>query len=55
MLLNYINVVTGWNMDLDELFNVGFRTLALQRLLLLLGGPDVIWIPEIRDDNPERI
>lgn len=53
-ILDYLNAVTGWNFDIDKLYETGVRILTLQRLLLLLGGPDVKWIPEIHDDNPPR-
>ncbi|MEM4601951.1 MAG: aldehyde ferredoxin oxidoreductase N-terminal domain-containing protein, partial [Desulfurococcaceae archaeon] len=49
-LLDYLNAVTGWNMNLDELYAVGLRILTLQRLLLLVGGPDVKWVPKLHDE-----
>jgi aldehyde:ferredoxin oxidoreductase len=30
------------------------KTLQLQRAMLLLGGPDLVWNPETDDDNPPR-
>lgn len=54
VILDYLNAVTGWNLDMDELFNIGARTLTLQRILLLLGGPDAYWSPLIHDENPAR-
>lgn len=53
-LTAYLNVVTGWSFTEDELYVSGVRILTLQRILLLLGGPDVFWDPRIHDDNPER-
>lgn len=53
-VLEYLNAVTGWNLDLDGLYDIGNRILTLQRLLLLLGGPDTCWNPLIHDENPER-
>lgn len=53
-ILEYLNAVTGWNYTLDDLYNTGRRILTLQRILLLLGGPDVTWNPLEHDDNPPR-
>lgn len=52
--LEYLNTVTGWGFTLADLYNTGKRILTLQRLLLLLGGPDVVWNPVLHDDNPPR-
>ena len=55
IVIKFLNVVTGWNMSKDELYReLGPRILTLQRVLLLLGGPDVYWDPRIHDDNPPR-
>lgn len=51
---DFLEAVSGWNKGIDGLYEVGFRTLALQRILLLIGGPDAKWVPERDDDNPER-
>jgi aldehyde:ferredoxin oxidoreductase len=32
----------------------GLKTLQIQRALLLLGGPDLTWDPNVDDDNPTR-
>jgi aldehyde:ferredoxin oxidoreductase len=32
----------------------GLRILQLQRAMLLLGGPDLKWRPNVDDDNPPR-
>lgn len=54
-LIEFTNVVTGWNITLEEwLNNIGLRILHLQRILLLLGGPDVYWDPRVHDENPPR-
>ncbi len=54
-LLEYLNTITGWRVTVDELYDeIGPRILSLQRILLLLGGPDVYWDPRIHDDNPPR-
>ncbi len=54
-MLAYYNAVTGAGLTRDEWFNQhSRRILALQRILLLLGGPDVYWDPRIHDDNPAR-
>jgi aldehyde:ferredoxin oxidoreductase len=47
--------VTGLSLKRKEwAFNKGLKTLQLQRILLLLGGPDLKWNPKIHDDNPPR-
>jgi aldehyde:ferredoxin oxidoreductase len=38
----------------DWLKGGGLKTLQIQRALLLLGGPDLKWTPQIDDDNPSR-
>ena len=54
-MVEYLNAVTGWTITLEELYNeIGPRILSLQRILLLLGGPDVYWDPRVHDDNPPR-
>jgi aldehyde:ferredoxin oxidoreductase len=54
-MLSYLNAVTGWDVAREEVYReIGPRILTLQRLLLLLGGPDVYWDPRIHDDNPPR-
>lgn len=55
LIINMLNAVTGWNLTRVELYeDIGPRILTLQRVLLLLGGPDVFWDPRIHDDNPPR-
>ena len=33
---------------------IALRALTIQRMALLLGGPDVKWVPGKDDDNPPR-
>lgn len=55
VMIDYLNAVTGWDVTKEEVYKeIGPRTLALQRILLLLGGPDAYWDPRIHDDNPPR-
>ncbi len=52
-LLEYLNIITGWGLNLNEFYSIGRRIITLQRLLLSLGGPDAEW--GVRDDdNPPR-
>lgn len=54
-VLRFLKAVTGWGISREELYGtIGPRVLALQRVLLLLGGPDVRWDPRVHDDNPPR-
>jgi len=54
-LIEFLNTVTGWDMTAEEWLNTtGLRIIHLQRLFLLLGGPDVYWDPRVHDDNPPR-
>ncbi|MCS7099917.1 MAG: aldehyde ferredoxin oxidoreductase C-terminal domain-containing protein, partial [Sulfolobales archaeon] len=54
-MLKFLDAVTGWGITREELYGtVGLRILSLQRILLLLGGPDVRWDPRVHDDNPPR-
>lgn len=53
-LIKYLNAVTGWGFSEGDVYLSGARILTIQRVLLLLGGPDVFWDPRIHDDNPER-
>ncbi|MCX8185292.1 MAG: aldehyde ferredoxin oxidoreductase C-terminal domain-containing protein [Sulfolobales archaeon] len=54
-VLKFLNAVTGWGVTKEELYRtIGLRILSLQRILLLLGGPDVRWDPRVHDDNPLR-
>jgi aldehyde:ferredoxin oxidoreductase len=54
-LFNLYEAITGWNLPEEEWYNMkGLRILALQRTMLLLGGPDAKWKPGIDDDNPPK-
>jgi aldehyde:ferredoxin oxidoreductase len=54
-LFSFYEAVTGWKLPDKEWYNVkALRILHLQRAMLLLGGPDVKWRPELDDDNPPR-
>jgi aldehyde:ferredoxin oxidoreductase len=54
-LWDFLRAVTGWDMTHEEWVTVnGRRVIQIQRAVLLLGGPDVIWDPLIDDDNPKR-
>jgi len=54
-MIKYLNTVTGWNITREEFYGeIAPRVLSLQRILLLLGGPDATWDPRIHDDNPPR-
>jgi aldehyde:ferredoxin oxidoreductase len=47
--------VTGLSLTRREwAYDRGLRILQLQRILLLLGGPDLKWNPKTDDDNPPR-
>lgn len=55
LIASTLNAVTGWNVTKEEIYReLGPRILTLQRVLLLLGGPDIYWDPRIHDDNPPR-
>jgi aldehyde:ferredoxin oxidoreductase len=55
VLLEFLNALTGFGLTKTDWFEeIGPRILHLQRLLLLLGGPDVHWDPRRDDDNPPR-
>ncbi|MBO8175010.1 MAG: aldehyde ferredoxin oxidoreductase [Thermococcus sp.] len=54
-IIEFGNAVTGFDLTPDTWFNeTGLRIIHLQRILLLLGGPDVYWDPRKDDDNPPR-
>jgi len=49
------SAVTGLRLTREEWVSVKApKTLHLQRVLLLLGGPDAKWNPKVDDDNPPR-
>jgi len=52
---NFFKAVTGWEIKPEEWYKTtALRILQLQRVLLLLGGPDLKWNPRVHDDNPPR-
>ena len=55
ILWTFFKAVTGWDMTQEEWINVnGRRIIQIQRAVLLLGGPDIVWDPLTDDDNPDR-
>jgi len=55
LIWDFFNAVTGWTTAQKEWYETnGLRILQLQRAMLLLGGPDIKWKPEVDDDNPPR-
>ncbi|CUX78148.1 Tungsten-containing ferredoxin oxidoreductase WOR5 [Thermococcus chitonophagus] len=54
-ILEFGNAVTGLDITPEKWINeIGLRIIHLQRILLLLGGPDVYWDPRKDDENPSR-
>jgi aldehyde:ferredoxin oxidoreductase len=54
-IIEFGNALTGFDLTPEKWLNeVGLRIIHLQRILLLLGGPDICWDPRKDDDNPER-
>lgn len=49
---NFINAVTGWEIDSADWKKKALRILNIQRAALLIGGPDLNW--EGKDSNPPR-
>ncbi|MGQ9624367.1 MAG: aldehyde ferredoxin oxidoreductase family protein [Candidatus Bathycorpusculaceae bacterium] len=55
ILFEFYKAVTGLDLTMEEWVNTkALKTLQLQRAMLLLGGPDLKWNPQIHDDNPPR-
>ena len=55
MVFDFAKAITGFPITLDSWRRVtGPRIVTLQKVLLLLGGPDVAWEPIKDDDNPPR-
>ncbi|MGQ9641209.1 MAG: aldehyde ferredoxin oxidoreductase family protein [Candidatus Bathycorpusculaceae bacterium] len=55
ILFEFYKAVTGLDLTMEEWINTkALKTLQLQRAMLLLGGPDLKWNPQIHDDNPPR-
>ena len=52
---DFYKAVTGVELTEKEWLNPkALRILQLQRVMLLLGGPDLKWNPKIHDENPPR-
>jgi aldehyde:ferredoxin oxidoreductase len=52
---DFYQAVTGIELTRREWYKTkALRILQLQRAMLLLGGPDLKWNPEIHDANPPR-
>ena len=55
IIWSFFKAVTGRDLTQEEWMNNNGRSIIqIQRVALLLGGPDVIWDPLIDDDNPHR-
>ncbi|MGQ9680213.1 MAG: aldehyde ferredoxin oxidoreductase C-terminal domain-containing protein [Candidatus Bathyarchaeia archaeon] len=55
LIWDFLQAVTGWPITADEWYNnMALRILAIQRAVLLLGGPDFTWKPLLDDDIPPR-
>jgi len=55
LIWDFIQAVTGWPITADEWYdNMALRILAIQRAVLLFGGPDITWKPIVDDENPAR-
>jgi aldehyde:ferredoxin oxidoreductase len=55
IVFDFYRAVTGLDLTRREwCLNKALRILQLQRVMLLLGGPDLKWNPKIHDDNPPR-
>ncbi|MEM3797433.1 MAG: aldehyde ferredoxin oxidoreductase C-terminal domain-containing protein [Candidatus Bathyarchaeia archaeon] len=55
LVFDFYKAVTGIELTKDEWVSTkAMKIIQLQRAMLLLGGPDLKWNPEIHDDNPPR-
>lgn len=55
LLYGFFKPVAGWNLTEEEWYSeLAPRIAAIQRVLLLLGGPDAYWDPRVHDENPSR-
>jgi len=51
----FLKAITGWEIDLPLWGKIhGRRILTIQRVMLLLGGPDLYWDPRLHDRNPPK-
>lgn len=52
---DFYKAVTGIELAQEDwVNNKAMKILQLQRIMLLLGGPDFKWNPKVHDDNPPR-
>jgi len=52
---DFYKAITGQDLTRKQWLRCGgLKTLQIQRVLLLLGGPDLTWNPTLDDDNPAR-
>jgi len=55
LIFDYAKAITGFPITQEGWRRVnGPRIVTLQRALLLMGGPDLFWVPIEDDDNPRR-
>ena len=55
LVFDFAKAITGFPITVDSWRRIiGPRIVTLQKVLLLLGGPDVTWMPIKDDDNPPR-
>jgi len=55
LIWDFFEAVTGWETLRQEWYETnGLKILQLQRVMLLLGGPDLKWRANLDDENPPR-
>ena len=55
LVFDFAKAITGYHINIESWRRVtGPRIITLQKVLLLLGGPDATWEPLRDDDNPPR-
>ena len=55
LVFDFAKAITGFPISIESWRRVtGPRIVTLQKVLLLLGGPDATWEPIKDDDNPPR-
>ncbi len=55
LVWDLFDAVTGWKITPEEWYGTSARRIIhIQRVLLLLGGPDISWNPNVHDDLPPR-
>ncbi|RJS86014.1 aldehyde ferredoxin oxidoreductase [Candidatus Bathyarchaeota archaeon] len=55
LIWGLFEAVTGWKLTPEEWYGtLARRIIHIQRVLLLLGGPDISWNPKVHDDLPPR-